>query len=221
MNNISGYQVRKCEQPDCGLRFPLVLPVVRERCPRCGGPTRLVAERDRHGDRPLPSPSNAGEIGFRLEALLDNIRSAWNVGSIFRSADGAGFARLHLCGITPTPAHPGVLKTSLGAERSITWEQHPDGVLVCEELLRAGVHLWALETESRSVSLYRAQLPGGNASLALVVGNELCGVDPGILELCEQRLYIPMRGLKRSYNVAVAFGIAAHYLAHLAGIAEG
>jgi len=160
-----------------------------------------------------PTPAS----GTRLEAMLDNIRSAWNVGSIFRSADGAGFSRLYLCGITPTPEYAGVHKTALGAEQSVPWQQHLDGVAACEMLLEAGARLWALETEAGALNLYQARIPPGATRVVLVVGNELCGVDPGILERCEQRYYIPMQGIKRSYNVAVAFGIAAHYLAHLAG----
>lgn len=216
MPDLPGYQVRKCEQPDCGLRYPLPLPASRERCPRCGGSTRLVLFQPRHGDLPVKDVSSTVASGLRLEALLDNIRSAWNVGSIFRSADGAGFSRLYLCGITPTPECDGVHKTALGAEQSVPWEQHLDGVAASDLLLEAGVRLWALETEAGALNLYQARIPPEATRVVLVVGNELCGVDPGILERCEQRLYIPMQGVKRSYNVAVAFGIAAHYLAHLA-----
>jgi tRNA G18 (ribose-2'-O)-methylase SpoU len=147
-----------------------------------------------------------------LEALLDNIRSAWNVGAMFRSADGAGFTRLHLCGITPTPEIPAVGKTALGAELSLPWEWAPDGVVKAGELHDQGCHLWALEQDPRSVSIYDCigYLPGGR--LVLVVGNEVCGVDPGILELCQRVVHIPMRGAKRSLNAAVAFGIAAYAL---------
>lgn len=147
-----------------------------------------------------------------LEALLDNIRSAWNVGAMFRSADGAGFTRLHLCGITPTPEIPAVGKTALGAEQSLLWDWGADGVALAQGLLEQGCRLWALEQDPRAVSIYASKpdLPGGR--LVLVVGNEVCGVDPGILELCQRVVHIPMRGAKRSLNAAVAFGIAAFAL---------
>jgi tRNA G18 (ribose-2'-O)-methylase SpoU len=144
--------------------------------------------------------------------MLDNIRSAWNVGAMFRSADGAGFSRLHLCGFTPTPEIPAVGKTALGAELSLPWTWAPDGVALAQTLLEQGCQLWALEQESRSVSIYasKPELPGGR--LVLVVGNEVCGVDPGILALCQRVVHIPMHGGKRSLNAAVAFGIATYAL---------
>jgi 23S rRNA (guanosine2251-2'-O)-methyltransferase len=159
-----------------------------------------------------------------LEAFLDNVRSAWNVGSIFRSADGAGFDRVYLCGITPTPAYPAVLKTSLGAEKSLPWRQHLDGLQAAETLIQDGRRLWALENDPRAGNLYAFQpaelSPQAEKAIVLVVGNEVCGVDAEILALCERVVYLPMHGIKRSYNVAVAFGIAAHYLGWLAS-AEG
>jgi tRNA G18 (ribose-2'-O)-methylase SpoU len=157
---------------------------------------------------------------LKLEALLDNVRSAWNVGSIFRSADGAGFTHLYLCGITPTPEYPGTLKTSLGAEKSLPWSQHLDGCQAGRSLTQSGYRLWALENDPRASTLYElqdiAKEPGENDTIVLVVGNEVAGVDPELLDLCERVLYLPMHGMKRSYNVAVSFGIAAHYLSWLA-----
>lgn len=197
----------------------------RERCPRCRGATRLALERalsrEAWGTPTLKAgeaEAGGGRASLQLEAFLDNIRSAWNVGSIFRSADGAGFSRVHLCGISPTPEYPGVAKTALGAEKSLPWEYAPDGVALARCLLEQGCRLWALEQDERAEPLEAAAglnpaLPG--ARLVLVVGNELCGVDPGILELCERVVYLPMRGGKRSLNVAVAFGIAAFALGRI------
>jgi tRNA G18 (ribose-2'-O)-methylase SpoU len=150
--------------------------------------------------------------GVRLEALVDNVRSAWNVGSIFRSADGAGFARLHLCGITPTPESADLNKTALGAEKSLPWTYSRDGLAAAHALFDQGMRLWALEQVSRALPIQECSLPQEERPVALVVGNEVCGVDPEILDLCERVWYIPMRGVKRSHNVAVAFGIAAYVL---------
>ena len=200
------------------MRYPVVEgQPFNEHCPRCRGDTRLVLTRplDREPAPTLdqhPNPALPQAALPVMEALLDNIRSAWNVGAMFRSADGAGFTRLHLCGITPTPEIPGVGKTALGAEQSLPWDWSPDGVALAQNLLGQGCHLWALEQDPRAVSIYAstASLPSGR--LVLVVGNEVCGVDPGILELCQQIVHIPMRGAKRSLNAAVAFGIAAFEL---------
>jgi tRNA G18 (ribose-2'-O)-methylase SpoU len=147
-----------------------------------------------------------------MEALLDNIRSAWNVGSMFRTADGLGIRRLHLCGLTPTPENPKVVKTSLGGEKKVAWRQYNDGVKAARELREQGFHLWALEDCPQAEVLTDIGPYTSRGPLLLVVGNEISGVDPGILELCERVLSIPMRGVKRSFNAAVAFGIAAYHL---------
>ena len=91
-----------------------------------------------------------------LEILLDNIRSAGNVGAIFRTADGLGVKSLHLAGITATPENPAVGKTSLGAERSVAWDYSPDAVVLAKKLVNAGVSLWALEIGPQAVELGRA-----------------------------------------------------------------
>lgn len=205
------------------MRYPVVEgQPFREHCPRCRGATRLVLERSLSREAwgtPTPKAGKAEEgASLQLEAFLDNIRSAWNVGSIFRSADGAGFSRVYLCGISPTPEYPGVAKTALGAEKTLEWDWAADGTALARRLLEQGCRLWALEQEEGAEPLEAA---GGlkhalrGARLVLVVGNELCGVDPGILELCERVVYLPMRGGKRSLNVAVAFGIAAFALGKL------
>ncbi len=220
------YQIRQCNRPGCGLRYPVLEGhPFSQRCPRCRGSTRLVLERSlsqEAWEAPAQaggeSPEMMGDKTPSLEAVLDNIRSAWNVGSIFRSADGAGFSRLHLCGITPTPENPAVGKTALGAEKCLPWEYSTDGVALARRLLEQGCRLWALEQDERAEPLpavlgaNRALSQSAGGRLVLVVGNEVCGVDPGILALCERVVYIPMRGGKRSLNVAVAFGIAAFAL---------
>ncbi len=225
--------ILKCQRETCGLRYPVVDGQARsDRCPRCRGRVELVLERtleeepwrvgaannhpSSHTPFPLsattPNPSTPYPSPLVIHALLDNIRSAWNVGSMFRSADGAGIARLHLCGISPTPENASVLKTALGAECSVAWDYAPDGVARAEELRATGYKLWAVEQHPRAQLINEALLPESGHPLVLVVGNEISGVDPGILEHCEQIVYIPMAGAKRSLNVAVAFGIAAFVL---------
>jgi 23S rRNA (guanosine2251-2'-O)-methyltransferase len=142
-----------------------------------------------------------------LHVLLDNIRSAWNVGSILRTADGFGFAHAYLCGITPTPENKDVQKTALGADDFVTWSHHMDAVKLVKGLKKEGWKVWAMEEGERAQSIDKIADTTGNT--VLIVGSEVTGVDPALLDLADHIFYIPMRGRKRSFNVAVAFGIAA------------
>jgi tRNA G18 (ribose-2'-O)-methylase SpoU len=140
------------------------------------------------------------------------VRSLFNVGSIFRSADGAGLRHLYLCGVTPTPDHPKLGKTALGAEKQVAWSHHRNAVILAEELRAAGWTLWALETGAAAESIFTVALPRPplpQPPLVLVAGGEVTGVDPDVLALCARRVAIPMAGRKESLNVAVAFGVAA------------
>jgi tRNA G18 (ribose-2'-O)-methylase SpoU len=200
----SQYQVRLCQNPACGLRYPLVEGhPFGERCPLCLGATVSA------GTRPLSPepflPANPPQL--HLEALLDNVRSAWNVGAIFRTADGLGVEKIHLCGITPTPENASVKKTALGADQTIPWTSARNALSAAEKLKAAGARLWALEQDDRAVPANTAwELT--SQPLVLIVGNEVTGVDPGLLDLCERIVYLPMQGKKRSLNVEVAFGVA-------------
>lgn len=212
------FHTRQCTATACRFRFPVapgdpILPT----CPLCGSPLIQVAEYPLSAEHflpeqapdpapPEPAPSAAVHI------LLDNIRSAWNVGSIFRSADGAGASHLYLCGITPTPLHPGVLKTALGAESSLAWSQHRSAYDLAVSLRSQGASLWALENSPQAVSLFSNFPQPQSGTIVLIVGNEICGVDPEVLAHCERALYIPMGGIKGSLNVAVACGIAIYTL---------
>jgi tRNA G18 (ribose-2'-O)-methylase SpoU len=210
MKELPSYQIRQCARMECGLRYPLVVGhPFGERCPRCGASTRLISERA-FERQPFHDDSLAGKL--HLEALLDNIRSAWNVGSMFRTADGLGVRRLHLCGITPTPESPKLIKTSLGAEASIPWFHENNGLQVAQRLKAQGYQLWALEYNSRAESLLDISHLRSERPLLLVVGNEVTGVDPDIQELSDRTIYIPMLGEKRSFNAAVAFGIAVYHI---------
>lgn len=142
--------------------------------------------------------------------LLDNIRSAWNVGSIFRSADGFGFVHAYLCGITPTPENEAVTKTSLGAEDSVPWSHHKDAVRLVKGLKKEGYSICALEEDARAGSIHDASI--STQPMLLIVGSEVTGVDPELLDLCDRIYYIPMRGEKKSFNAAIAFSIAAYAL---------
>jgi tRNA G18 (ribose-2'-O)-methylase SpoU len=141
------------------------------------------------------------------------------VGSIFRTADGLGIRKLHLCGITPTPENDFVTKTSLGAEENVSWEYSRNALEVAKRLGASGYRLIALEQDERALPLgdtasseVTAPLSNQSGRPVLILGNEVTGVDPDLLDLCDHIVHIPMRGKKRSLNVEVAFGIAAYQL---------
>jgi tRNA G18 (ribose-2'-O)-methylase SpoU len=139
--------------------------------------------------------------------VIHNVRSVLNVGSMFRTADAAGVAKIYLCGYTPTPEHPKMSKTSLGAEKAVSWEHHIQTGRLLRLLQERGTSILALEQTKRSKDLFkfRPKFP-----LALVVGNEVRGLSPAILNYCDKAVEIPMCGEKESLNVAVAAGIALY-----------
>lgn len=207
--NTPQFYVFQCTNPSCGLRFTLSgeEKPLRE-CPRC---RIAVAElRQTFFQKTIPSFSNTSFPV--IEILLDNLRSTWNVGAIFRSADGAGVSRIHLCGITPTPENPQVVKTALGAEKSVDWEYHPNGLTLALRAKSDGYHLIALEGGENSLPLHTLLPLNDSRPILLVAGNEVTGIDPDILELCDTVTFLPMFGIKNSLNVAVATGIALYLL---------
>lgn len=214
----NSYEIRVCDS--CGLRYPLsVGHSFGTRCPICMGETRAALRVSRQlTAEPTRGPTPfTPHVGGETAVLLDNIRSAWNVGSIFRSAEGFGFRHAYVCGITPTPENDAVTKTSLGAEDMITWSYHKDAVRSVKGLKKEGWEVFALEEDKRAISLGSNRLlsiiqRNSNTPRILIVGNEVTGVDPGLLDLSDEILYIPMQGEKKSFNVAIAFGIAAFAL---------
>ncbi|MCU7497286.1 MAG: RNA methyltransferase [Ignavibacteria bacterium] len=138
--------------------------------------------------------------------LLDNIRSTYNVGSIFRTSDGAMIKKLYLCGYTPHPPKKEILKTALGSTESVQWEYAKDAKEAILRLKEQGVKICALEQTSKSLTYY--SLKGNEFPLCLIVGNEISGVSQELIDLCDFSLEIPQFGIKQSLNVAVAYGIA-------------
>ena len=206
------YEIRLC--PNCGLRYPSTEDhAFGKRCPICLGTTQRVLTR--HTTPKTTSRANKSET--QLDALLDNIRSAWNVGSIFRTADGLGVGKLYLCGITPTPNNEAVTKTSLGAEKTLAWEYSCNALETAKKLKNEGYKLIALEQDEQATPIAAFILESDathakdmHTKNVLILGNEVTGVDPELLDLCDQIVHIPMRGSKRSLNVEVAFAIAAY-----------
>ncbi len=162
-------------------------------------------------------------------AILHNVRSMHNVGSIMRTADAVGIQKLYLSGITPAPIdrfgnpRPQISKVSLGAEKYIAWEKKYSTLKVLKQLKDQGYKILAIEQSEKAVPyvrfdplsispFIRGRKRGGSLKTALVVGNEIKGLPKKILDLTDQILEIPMYGKKESLNVAVAFGIVAYHL---------
>ena len=142
-------------------------------------------------------------------ALLDNVRSLYNVGAFFRTADAAGLRKLYLCGITGRPPHTGIRKTALGAETSVAWE-HADAAAPLMTQLRAeGYEIAAIETTVHSVDLFdwSPAFP-----VCVVFGNEVDGISPDVSAMADTHIRIPMLGTKYSLNVATAGGVVIYEL---------
>ncbi|HNC09317.1 MAG TPA: RNA methyltransferase [Anaerolineales bacterium] len=199
------FEIRVCEA--CGLRYPLQQGhAFGIRCPHCLGETKIALEKTIHEEQKVREKPEKSD--YLRAVLLDNVRSAWNVGSVLRSADGFGFSHVYLCGITPTPENESVTKTSLGAEEYLTWSQHKDAVKLVKGLKKEGWKIFALEEDKRAVHVNA--LPASDKKMCLILGSEVTGVDPSLLDLCDGIFYIPMFGQKRSLNVAIAFSVAAY-----------
>ena len=208
---IRPYEIRQCSETSCYFRFPVAVgDPAGASCPHCGQPTILAATPNDHVNQRLPQVLPR----FRnLELLLDNIRSIHNVGTIIRTADGAGVKRLHLGGITASPTHPKLAKTALGAETSLSWAHHHNSVQAVTQLKAEGFEIWALETTSKGENLFGAEHDDREERpILLVIGNEKVGVDPDILTIADRTFALPMNGIKTSLNVAVAFGIAIYQI---------
>jgi len=144
--------------------------------------------------------------------VLDNIRSTYNVGAIFRSADAAGVNKIYLCGITPTPPNPKISKVALGAEDYIVWKKTKTTWRLLEKLKKEGYFIIALEQGKRAKNIFKNKLNKKRDKIVLLLGPEVKGLSDKILKRTDKLLEIPMFGKKESLNVAVAFGIAIYQI---------
>ncbi len=173
-------------------------------------------------------------IPSNMIVILHNIRSLYNVGSIFRTSDAAGVEKIYLCGITPKPIDEfgrlrnDFAKVALGAEKTVEWEYQKSANRLIGKLKDGGYKIFAIEQSNKSEPYYRLKLKGKskNERIALIVGSEVGGLPKSILNKCDKILEIPMKGKlvkqaghpkrsgkgKESLNVSVAFGIAAFEL---------
>ncbi len=145
--------------------------------------------------------------------MLHNIRSMWNVGSMFRTADGAGIEKIILSGYTATPPRKEIDKTALGAQDTVAWEYHADPQELLKRMKHNGVRICGLEIAEGSRPC--AALTHSDFPICLIVGNEVDGLEEELLQLCDEVLEIPQYGTKHSLNVAVAAGIVLFELVQI------
>ena len=141
-----------------------------------------------------------------LIIIVDNVRSMHNVGSIFRTSDAFLVEKIYLCGITPTPPHREIQKTALGATESVDWQYAENTLDVVNQLKKEGWTILALEQTTNSVMLDELKIEKGE-KIAIVLGNEVEGVNQEVINLCHKAVEIPQFGTKRSFNVSVSCGI--------------
>jgi len=180
-----------------------------DRCPICMGNTSVIKTYELIYEKGDNIPDEVSKNKTKLFVLLDNIRSGLNVGSIFRTADAFGFSHIYICGITPTPDNPSVAKTSLGAEDSVNWSYHKDAFELINGITGSGLNIVALEETVKSLAIPNKKV---TKDTLLILGNEKTGVDPDLLRLSHNIYHLPMRGKKKSLNVATAFSAAAYVL---------
>jgi tRNA G18 (ribose-2'-O)-methylase SpoU len=139
--------------------------------------------------------------------ILDNIRSALNVGAIFRSCNGAGVSKLYLTGITPHPPHPKVSKTALGTENEVQFEYIKNASEVVDKYKLQGFKVYSLEENSRAVDYYETEL---NQKAVLIFGHEITGVSNELMDKSDAVLKLPMKGKKNSLNVSNTVAIVLY-----------
>ena len=140
-----------------------------------------------------------------ITIVLDNVRSALNVGSIFRTSDAFLIENIILCGITPIPPNKNIRKVALGSTNSVNWEFEENTLKSLEKLKKQGYYIIGVEQANKSSKLNNIQLQ--NKSLAIIMGNEVDGICDHVINLCDEVIEIPQFGTKHSLNVSVAAGI--------------
>ncbi len=139
-----------------------------------------------------------------LVVVLENVRSAYNVGSVFRTADAFLIEAIYLTGYTAKPPHKEIKKTALGAEETVHWKHFANAGAAIEELRQQGYKIFAIEQVENSISLEKSNFKD---KTALIFGNEVSGVEQSTITLCDGTIEIPQLGMKHSLNIATAAGV--------------
>ena len=161
----------------------------------------------RNKDREFEQKSFFELERFPITVVLDNVRSAYNVGSVFRTADASRIHSLYLCGYTPYPPNEKVEKTALGACDYVPWVRYPSAVKAISDLKDAGVFIAAFETADKSKNYFDFDFP---KPIALIFGNEKEGISSDVLDLADEVLHVPTWGIKNSLNIANVVGITVY-----------
>jgi 23S rRNA (guanosine2251-2'-O)-methyltransferase len=140
-----------------------------------------------------------------ITIVLDNVRSALNVGSVFRTADAFLIENIILCGITTTPPNKEIRKSALGATDSVNWEYKRNTFAAVSELKKRGSHMMGIEQADKASKLNNFTLP--NKPIAIIMGNEVNGVTDNVIGICDEVIEIPQFGTKHSLNISVTTGI--------------
>jgi tRNA G18 (ribose-2'-O)-methylase SpoU len=138
-------------------------------------------------------------------AVLENVRSAYNVGSVFRTADAFLLEGIYICGYTAKPPHKEIKKTALGAEDTVTWKGFANATEAIQILRDEGYKIYAVEQTVNSISLEKFDHHA--EKIAVIFGNEVTGVEQSTIQLCDGTIEIPQSGMKHSLNIATAAGI--------------
>ncbi len=169
-------------------------------------------------DSQIPIRTGDGSLSFnpvlrakaaQITLICDNLRSVFNIGSVFRTAECLGIGQILLCGICPTPIHSNMAKTAMGTEAIVSWQYFKTTIDAIQHCRLIGFYIYAQETAKDAVSVFdtHAKLP-----LAIVIGNESLGIDPEALKLCDEIICLPQLGWKNSLNVGVATAVTLYQL---------
>jgi 23S rRNA (guanosine2251-2'-O)-methyltransferase len=205
--------IRECTNSQCKFRFPdSNYSQSDTQCPICHSSAKANSLLD------LSLDHRKNKIFWKessdLIAVFDNIRSVYNVGALFRTSVGLGLKRIFLCGITPTPGHKNFAKSSLSSENEVNWEKSLNCVDQIFNLRKIGYKIISIENSQNSIPIHNLNKNNfTNKKIALVVGNEVSGIDPDILSISDNIISIPINGNNKSFNVTTAFGIALFHLA--------
>ncbi len=200
---MAKYVILQCSNAECNFRFPAEINNYGIYCPICGNKLSIQEfDLDNGYAQFIEKPT------FRLECVLDNIRSSYNVGSIFRTASAFSLYHLYLCGFTPTPDQPKVKKTSLDAETHVPWSHEPNALALVQQKKAQSFQIYSIEASQTAGSLVDLKEKSLESPILFILGNENFGIDPEIRTISDAVLQIPITGYKKSLNVSTAFAIA-------------
>lgn len=203
---MTKYVMLQCPNIKCNFRFPAEIDNYGIYCPICGEKL-VIHEYDLDNGYAHFTEKQA----VHLECALDNIRSSYNVGSIFRTASAFSLDHLYLCGFTPTPDQPKVKKTSLGAETHVPWSHESNALILLHQKKAQSYQIYSIEASESANSLVNFGKTTMESPILFILGNEIFGIDPEIRAISDAVLQIPITGYKKSLNVSTAFAISLFY----------